>query len=430
MNKKRVAIIGAGPAGCALACFLAEKGIETVVYDNEKKPSLIVGESNLPAIVPLLRRLKIEEHVAAISNIKRGAALRDMHGHRVDFRFRKFGSKYPDYSYNTPRPEFDRIIRQRAEALGVRFVNDKADLNVTKDNMERDLELSEASLIQAGLTTETHPDILVDATGRTRLFSRLLKLSTKRGGRDDVSYFAHFDNFDADGVVEGQVVLSVLENGWSWQIPIKDKLSVGVVLDKKVASEYGDNPEQRLHAVIEQNALLNKSGIKASRETSVMCYSNYQLISKQGFGKGWVLLGDAFGFVDPMLSPGVFMALKSAEILDELVFSQEKIKTENLQAYTQHIYEWHESWDSLISYFYDGRLLGLSEKRANIQNSKNPFSIGKIAEPIFSKALASMVTGVKTRSKFNQSLLFHGCRNLLRDETLDEYAIKPVSRQL
>ena len=92
----------------------------------------------------------------------------------------------------------------------------------------------------------------------------------------------------------------------------------GVVLDAKAAQSYGASAAQRLEAVIQSNPLLNKQGRELCSE--VMTYSNYQLISDQGYGDGWVLLGDAFGFVDPMLSPGVFMALESASELDRVLF--------------------------------------------------------------------------------------------------------------
>ena len=106
-----IGIIGAGPAGCALACFLKEKNIDCLVFDDQQTPDIIVGESLAPAIIPLLRRLKIEDRVAEISQLKQGAGLRHNNGNRVNFRFQHFSKKYPDYSYNIPRPKFDEILR-------------------------------------------------------------------------------------------------------------------------------------------------------------------------------------------------------------------------------------------------------------------------------------------------------------------------------
>ncbi|WP_299877604.1 NAD(P)/FAD-dependent oxidoreductase [uncultured Cocleimonas sp.] len=427
---KSVAIIGAGPSGCALGCFLIERGIAVTIYDNLSKPELIVGESNLPAVVPIFRRLGIEEKVAAISQIKRGASFRHGSGIRMDIPFQTPGKHYPNFSYNTPRPQLDSLIRQRAEEVGVRFVNKKATLELAPENSERDLILSEVSLNDAGLSTETHPDILIDASGRSRLFSRLLDIPAKRGGRDDIAYFAHFENFEYKEVIEGQIVVSILDHGWSWQIPLKGRLSVGVVLNKQAAKSYGETPEERLDNVIKHNSLLKDEGKNAKRISKVMRYSNYQLLSEKGYGKGWVMLGDAFGFVDPMLSPGVFMALNAAQSIDEIVFSSPKITSANLEKYSQQVNSWHQSWTTLIDYFYDGRLMSLSEQGKSIQENPKSSVVGKMAEKLYSRIISSMVTGIKTRSKVNQSLLYHGCRQLLKDqEVLNGYAVKPFIKK-
>ncbi len=425
----RVGIIGAGPSGCALGCFLIERGIDVTIFDNLSKPELIVGESNLPAVVPIFRRLGIENKVAEISQIKRGASFRHANGLRMDIPFQTPGNRYPDFSYNTPRPQLDLLIRQRAEEVGVRFVNKKATLELTPDNPDRDLILSNESLADAGLSLATHPDVLIDATGRSRLFSRLLDIPAKRGGRDDVAYFAHFENFEYKEVIEGQIVVSILEHGWSWQIPLRGKLSVGVVLNKQAAKGYGDTPEERLDAVIKHNSLLRSEGEHAKRISKVMRYSNYQLLSEKGYGKGWIMLGDAFGFVDPMLSPGVFMALKAAESIDDIVFSSPRINTANLEKYSQQVNSWHKSWTTLIDYFYDGRLLSLSEQRKVILENPKSSVMGKFAEKLYSRVISSMVTGVKTRSKLNQSILYHGCRQILKDQdVLNGYAVKPLMK--
>ena len=173
----------------------------------------------------------------------------------------------------------------------------------------RELELDPESLALAGLTEDGHPDWLIDGTGRARLFARTLDLPAERGDRSDVAYFAHFENFTHDEVDPGQMIISVLDHGWSWRIPLRDKLSVGIVIDKEAAKALGNTPEQRLENAIATEPLLRERGKHARRVTDVMTYTNYQLMSRQGHGKGWIMLGDAFGFADPMLSPGLFMAL-------------------------------------------------------------------------------------------------------------------------
>lgn len=424
-----IAIVGAGPAGCTLACFLVERGIECLVFDDEKKPSLLVGESLIPAAIPIIQRLGIEEEVAAISALKLGAALRHGSGSpRVDFAFQKIGKGIPEYAYNIPRPQFDKILRDRAETLGALFIKHKAIVVATVDDDERELQLSDASLKAAGLTRATQPDQLIDATGRARLFSRVLKIGAHRGPRNDVAHFAHFKNYPSDSNMDGQIVISVLDCGWSWQIPLRDKMSVGVVFSSKGANDYGSSAVERLENVILSNKALNKLG--ANRVTDVMTYSNYQLVSKQGFGKGWILLGDALGFVDPMLSPGVFLTLESATLLDNLVFKHgalsEKNRTRQLNAYYQEMLQWHEAWSKLIRYFYDGRMLSLGEIRPELDKDESIFSLRRQVDQIISKLLSRLVTGSGTRSKFNHATLFQICQHLTSSDMHKKYSIRDV----
>jgi flavin-dependent dehydrogenase len=349
---KRVAIIGGGPAGCALACFLAERDIECIIFDDNKRPALIVGESLIPAAIPILRRLGVEQEVASFSELKKGAALRHASGApRVDFAFQQAGRGMPDYAYNIPRAKFDHVLRKRAQALGARFVEHRAKVVTTLSSSEREIELSDLSLAAAGLDRAGQPDLLIDATGRKRLFSRQLDIDVDRGLRNDIAHFAHFENYESDSTIPGQIVISVLDCGWSWQIPLPGRTSVGVVFNNDAAKSYGKTAAERLENVMRENSVLNKKGFR--RISEAMTYSNYQLISKKASGKGWILLGDAFGFVDPMLSPGVFMSLESASRLDELVFKNNKDTLgsrwrSQLIQYEKEMRQWHESWSKMI----------------------------------------------------------------------------------
>lgn len=426
-----IAIVGTGPSGCALACFLAEKGISCTVFDDGKKPSLLVGESLVPGAIPIIQRLGIEQEVAAISRVKCGAGLRHARRDaRVDFEFQNFGKHSPAYAYNIPRPQFDAIVARKAKSLGVRFVDHKAKVSYCDTDVKRELVLSDESLQVAGFTRETQPDLLIDATGRARLFSKVLKIPAIKGPRNDVAHFAHFENYPLHTPLSGQIVISVLDCGWSWQIPLANKTSVGVVIDSKAAAQFGANATERLSNLMAHNPVLTRADMR--RVSEVKTYANYQLISDKAHGPGWVLVGDALGFVDPMLSPGVFLALKSAELLHthlerQIMGLEQSIdkNEQSLDAYYQEMRDWHVAWSSLIEYFYDGRLLRLGEMRANILNSDRRFSMARIPEWFISRVLAQLISGGGTRSSFYQKALLYTCRRLLdNDELVSDYAIK------
>lgn len=417
-----VAIVGAGPAGCTLASLLSLRGMKPVVFDDEKRPKLLVGESLIPSVIPVLRKLGLEDRVREFSTYKPGASFFHGSGARLHFSFRDRGKKAPGYAYNVPRPRFDSLLRERAVELGVKFVDQRAKL-IISNHPSRDIELAPESLALAGLTQ--HPDWLIDGTGRSRLFAHTLGLPATRGGRSDIAYFAHYEDFTHDEVDPGQIIISVLENGWSWRIPLPGRLSVGIVIDKDSAKKLGNTAAERLEAAITSEPLLWEKGRNAKRVTDVMSYTNYQLISQQGYGRGWIMLGDAFGFVDPMLSPGLFMALESACLLDSFVFSDTNPKTYDLESYSTELREWHNSWQELIAYFYDGRILQMYEAGSRLAKNKSTLNPAKLMEKLMSRVIASMAAGVGTRSTSNRKILKHCSKHLIWGvEKAEYYAVK------
>ena len=407
-----VVIVGAGPAGCTLAALLAQRGVACVVFDDDKRPDLLVGESLIPGVVPVFRQLGIEDRVAAMSMRKPGASFFVTDdGPRIHFSFKNVEGHLPPYSYNTPRPELDNLLRERAQELGARFVHARADLVPGVEDGQPVIRLSPASLEKAGLQGSAQP-LLVDASGRARAFARAMDIPALRGSRNDIAYFAHFENFDHDEVEPGQVIISVLRAGWSWRIPLPGRLSVGIVVSKDHAKTLGDTPEQRLENAIRQEPILAAKAARARRITPVMTYTNYQLLSTRGHGPGWLLLGDAFGFVDPMLSPGLFMSLEGARQLDACVFSKGPALWKNsaalaraLDRYSRRIVQWHEAWTELVQYFYDGRIFRIHLAGKNLAMKPSPFNIASIMERHSTFHIASMASGGHTRSRYSRGLM-------------------------
>ena len=215
----------------------------------------------------------------------------------------------PTYAYNVPRPAFDQILERRAASSGARTVACRAKVRKADDgDADREICLDDdETLAMVPEWNGRQPDLIVDATGRKRTIAKLLDIPTDVGDRRDVAYFAHYENFEAEGP-EGQILIARLpKSGWSWRIPLPDRMSVGVVLNKEIAQEFGSNPTERLEAIIDGDPDLSKRGKMRKRLTDVPVYTNYQLIAQRGFGPGWIAAGDALGFVDPMLSPGLFL---------------------------------------------------------------------------------------------------------------------------
>lgn len=422
-SQPEVVIVGAGPAGCTLAALLAQRGIACTVFDDDKRPGLLVGESLIPGVVPVFQRLGIEERVAAISTSKPGASFFVTDGGpRIHFSFKNVAGHLPPYSFNVPRPEFDNLLRVRATELGATFIHARAELEACpREDGQPAITLSDRSREQAGLARDAKP-LLIDATGRTRAFSRVMNIPAVRGGRDDIAYFAHFEDFAHDEVEPGQVIISVLRAGWSWRIPLPGRLSVGIVVNKEHARTLGATAEERLENAIRQEPLLAEKGARARRITPVMTYTNYQLLTERGHGPGWALAGDAFGFVDPMLSPGLFMSLEGARQLDECVFRhgagilrQPEALTAALTNYAARIVHWHHAWQELVEYFYNGQIFRIHLAGHKLAMKPSPFNLASVMERHSTFHLASMASGGKTRSAYSRALVRFLAKHLVWD---------------
>lgn len=432
MNSKiEVAIVGGGPAGCTLAALLAQRGIRTVVFDDDKRPDLLVGESLLPTVVSLMRRLGIEERVAEFSQYKPGVGFLARDGSRLDFFFPQRAIKgMPNYAYNIPRPEYDNLLRTRAEELGVTFVKRRAELEVGSEG--REIQLTAACLAAVQELGGKHPKLLVDSTGRARVFSKLLGVGAARGKRNDVAYFAHYENFESDAQREGQVVITTLQHGWSWRIPLPGRLSVGVVVDKSAVKDRGETAEERLEATIDAEPGLSAAGKGRRRLTPVMAYTNYQLISERGHGPGWVAMGDAFGFVDPMLSPGLFMAMHSADLLDSQVFAagagildQPARLAKSFGRVFAELRDWHEAWGEVIEYFYNGRMYALHAAGEQLCEKYGERALPRLMEKHLTSQITRLLSGVATRSRYGRNLLKFSTKHLVWDVApAEEYAIR------
>jgi len=417
----RIAIIGAGPAGSALGLLLARQGAEVTLFDHGQRPDLLVGESLVPAVVPILKRLGIEAETAHCGRLKPGVSFLWSPTDRFSFAFARFAPAVPPYAYNIPRPQFDDALLAAAVNAGAHRVVAHCRLQAG-DRQDAPLALAPETLAAAPTLGGRQPDLIVDATGRARLVARVLKIPARVGPRNDVAHFAHFDGCRWDDV-PGQVLIARLQAGWSWCIPLRDRVSVGIVLGRDDAARLGPTPAERLERAIADDPCLSSIAGTAKRVTSVATYSNYQLISERGYGPGWVMVGDALGFADPMLSPGVFLALRSAELMSEALapflerraIPQPAELMAALDAYAAVQAVMLTAWLDLVAYFYDGRMLALLRAGRNWMDDGSNF-LKRAAQRHIERHIAMQAAGVSPLSRYSRGLLRvlgrHGLRGV------------------
>jgi flavin-dependent dehydrogenase len=428
----RVAIVGAGPSGSALAILLNRQGADVTLFDDPRRPSLLVGESLVPAVVPILRRLGLEEEIASFSRIKPGATFTWSSDDEVRVAFDRFAPAVFPYAYNIPRPRFDEAVLGHAVAAGVRRVPVKAQLRrAGGDRVHAELELAPATLAAAPELEGRQPHLIVDATGRARYVAHVLEIPARMGPRKDVAHFAHFDGFRWDDLPGQVVVTRGQAGGWTWRIPLQDELSIGIVLDQRDAAKLGRTPEERLERAIMTDPALAPTAASARRVTPVATYANYQLISERGHGPGWVMAGDSFGFVDPMLSPGVFLALRSAELVaDGLTpwLARREIPSpaqmdRAMAVYARAQSEMLSAWMELVGYFYDGRVAALM-RAGRTWNALGLQVFKRAMDAHVARHVGLLASGAATTARYSRALLRFLSRHGLRGVDPEELAIR------
>jgi flavin-dependent dehydrogenase len=416
---RHVAILGAGPAGASLAAYLARhrarRGgsaeFEVTLFDGGTRPPIVVGESLVPAVVPFLQQLGIEQEVASYSTLKPGATFRFGLEDVLMFRFNEVRGARTTYSYNVPRDRFDASIRDAALAAGARLVPEHA--RVERDGSGERVRLAEASLAAAGLARQ--PDYIVDAGGRNRQLARLLDLPEVKGDRRDTALHAHLEGVTL--INPGDVHTDRLEHGWSWRIPLPGRVSVGLVIDSPVLREFGSDVEEQFDSYLRYDPLLSEWGVTAKRISPVVKYTNYQLRHTRGLGPNWALVGDAFGFIDPVFSSGLMIALDGAWHLAQALTSGSERK---LRQFEERNLRQLENWQRIVSYFYNGRLFTLFK----IGEEMSERWLGRMTDFHFRRHFPRVVTGEATTQPYSMGLLDFMVKYALWDLDPSERAVR------
>ncbi|MBL0056857.1 MAG: NAD(P)/FAD-dependent oxidoreductase [Chitinophagaceae bacterium] len=377
-----VAIMGGGPSGCALATLLKRKGFNVAVFYLDNRPEIIVGESLVPAIIPMLKELGIEDEVRSYSTYKPGASVWVSKDEEATSPFSFGGGSLPPYAYNVPRVKFDKTLFDKAVSEGVKMFNLVA--RIEKTGQGDELKLSDETIAATGDYFKGQPDLIVDATGRARTISRFLDIPTKTGQRKDIAVFSHISG--GEPIEPYNIHLHRLEKGWSWRIPLPGRTSVGVVINPEHLKEFGKTKEEQYDNYLKSEEVLKKFTANSKRETPVAQYSNYQLISQKMYGANWVLTGDAGGFLDPIFSSGLFLAIKGAF---RLAKAMDEPTEASFKKYQKEQLLELKLWQKLVDTWYSGRLFTLFKVGQDRMDSR----FGRYIGPHMQKHLTRIFSG-------------------------------------
>lgn len=323
MQTYDVIVIGGGPAGATVAALVAEQGHKVLVCERDEFPRFRIGESLMPGTYWTLQRLGI------FDKMKKSPFTRK---YSVQF-FGKSGKAATPFYFNENEPEeraqtwqvlrsdFDQLMLENARAKGAEVLHGVNVLDVL-------FEDGQAVGIHAKMPDKSIQDfvasVIVDASGQSALLSRKLGISKREPCLENAAIYSHFKGAVRDrGIDEGATLILQTENGdsWFWQIPLHDDVvSVGVVghIDylltgrKQSAQEIFDEELRKCKALAPR--LENAEQLFPVKVTKEFSYKAERIA-----GNGWVLIGDAFGFLDPIYSSGIFLALKSGEMAADAI---------------------------------------------------------------------------------------------------------------
>jgi len=322
-----VAIIGGGPAGSTVATLLAKSGRRVVVFEREKFPRFHIGESLLPFSVQTFDRLGVRGKLDHAFMPKFGGEIRAACGTKgVKFYFKDGFRSQRDRAYQVTRSEFDKVlldhsrengaeVREQTEVDRVEFADEHVSL-FWRDARRRVPEImGHDSACPSSDEGEILARYLVDCSGRQTILGSLFNLKKTYDHLQKFSVFAHYENVERLPGLDATLIRMVRGlDRWFWTIPLTEtRTSVGVVMDTATFRATKLAPQTALEKFIAEQPLMVERMKNAVRVSPVYSAGDFSYRNTRLAGERWLLAGDAAGFIDPVFSSGVFLAIMSAE---------------------------------------------------------------------------------------------------------------------
>lgn len=305
-----VLVIGGGPAGSTASTLLARKGWRVLQLEKDSHPRFHIGESLLPCNLPILEELGVLDQVEAIGVLKRGADFPAMRGRYQTFRFRQALGQSPDHAYQVKREDFDRLLFDNARANGV-----DARERVCVESVTAEAPGSVQALARNADGTELPimARYVVDASGRDTLLGKQFRLKRKNQSHQSAAIFAHFESVERrPGEDAGNISIYQFDQGWCWFIPLPEGLmSIGCVCWPEYLKQRRGSSEEFLIQTLQLMPDAWKRAGAARIRGEVRVTGNYSYSCSRMCGPGWIMAGDAWAFVDPVFSSGVYLAMHS-----------------------------------------------------------------------------------------------------------------------
>jgi flavin-dependent dehydrogenase len=317
-----VVVIGGGPAGSTVSALIAERGHSVTLFERERFPRFHIGESLIPETYWVLKRLGMLEKMQKSHFVKKYSVQFVSASGKLSAPFYFWDNKPHECSqtWQVVRSEFDRMMLDNAREHGVDVHEGVRVLDVL---FEGDRAVGVMVRGEDGLVREVRASVVVDASGQVGLISNRMRLRIwdpllNKGAIWTYWHGAYRDSGRDEGAT--MVLQTADRQGWFWYIPQHDDMvSVGVVapFDQlfKGRGSYAETYEEE----VARCPAVRRRVASGRRVTGYFATKDYSYRATRVAGDGWVLVGDAFGFLDPLYSSGVLLALRSGEMAADAV---------------------------------------------------------------------------------------------------------------
>lgn len=353
-DRTEVVVIGGGPGGSICATELARRGRSVTLLERTRFPRFHIGESMIPYMAGLLERLDLLERVAAVDYPRKvGAEFTSDTGRYRRVSFKNQGSGRRHETFQVERGHFDAQLLSYARESGVRVLEDTR----VRQILVEDDRVTGVVAERDGCATPVRARFVVDASGRAGTVIRHFGLRHTIDKLRMVAVFQHFAGLDErhNPGWEGDIQIGNHADGWVWAIPIwRDTISVGTVMPRAVfrsrpAGEIFDDHRRRIPRIVKR-----MTGTRPSGELRVE--TDYCYFSDRITGPGWLAVGDAGCFVDPIFSGGVYLAMatgrRAAELLTA-VLDGTVSESEARHTYSAFYKTGYDTYSRLIHAFYE-----------------------------------------------------------------------------
>ncbi len=315
-------VIGGGPAGSTASTLLAQHGRRVLLLEKSRFPRHHIGESLMPQTYWVFERLGMLPKLKA-SDFTRKESVQFVSSSGRDSQPYFFTDRNPhecSVTWQVKRDRFDRMMLDNAREHGVEAREGVAVREVLFDGTRA----VGVRAVTNGSSRSISCSVVIDATGMNALLARQLKIVEGEPGLKNAAIYAYWKGALRD---EGRnagatmVIHTPDKQGWFWSVPLEDDLtSIGIVgRPQFLITGRGDDPLATMEEEIARTPGIRRRVENAERISRAYVTSDFTYRSRRIAGDGWVLCGDAFGFLDPIYSSGVFLALKMGEMTADTV---------------------------------------------------------------------------------------------------------------